>query len=255
MTLLLTIATVCKNSMHTICRTLESVLNFAKSNQHICIEHIIIDGGSTDHTLSIIERYSKIAHYKVKFESGQDTGIYNAMNKAILFSEGDYLLFLNSDDFLLPLTPFNAYQLALSMSSQKIILAPYLRSGKLHKNVQKVNYRFRSDPSKALKLGFKPYHPGFLAPQVLYKRYCFNESYRISADFLWMSQIMLDSSAVIYILDFPFIHFSTGGASSGIRGCIAGIKDLSRIYINLFGIQGILSLMIRYTMQVNAAFF
>ena len=59
-------------------------------------EHIIIDGGSTDGTLDILDRYADGITY---FISERDTGIYNAMNKGIKVSTGDVLFFLNSDDY------------------------------------------------------------------------------------------------------------------------------------------------------------
>ena len=60
-------------------------------------EHIIIDGGSTDGSLGIIEKYRDGITYSV---SEKDKGIYDAQNKGILNANGEYCLFLNSGDFL-----------------------------------------------------------------------------------------------------------------------------------------------------------
>ncbi len=60
-------------------------------------EHIIIDGGSTDGSTNIIEKYQSCFSYAC---SEKDTGIYQAMNKGIAAAKGDYLLFLNSGDTL-----------------------------------------------------------------------------------------------------------------------------------------------------------
>jgi len=87
------IITVCLNAEHTIRRCLESVL----SQSYIDYEHIIIDGVSSDRTLDIVKEYNN-----VKWISEPDTGIYDAMNKGIQMSNGEYIVFLNSDDEFLP---------------------------------------------------------------------------------------------------------------------------------------------------------
>ena len=88
---LLSIITVVFNSEEFIERTIKSILSQTYPN----IEHIILDGSSRDKTLDIIRAYSdKIAYWK----SEPDNGIYDAMNKAQQFANGDYLLFLNSGD-------------------------------------------------------------------------------------------------------------------------------------------------------------
>lgn len=61
------------------------------------IEHIVIDGASSDGTVDILEDYSKQG--KLKYYSEPDNGIYDAMNKGILKAKGKYIVFMNSDDF------------------------------------------------------------------------------------------------------------------------------------------------------------
>lgn len=75
-------------------KTIESICNQNYDN----FEYIVIDGASTDKSLSIIEKYSKII---TKFSSEPDKGIADAMNKGFAFSTGDYLVFIHSDDYLL----------------------------------------------------------------------------------------------------------------------------------------------------------
>ena len=88
----ISIVTVCRNSESTIRSAIESVL--AQTYQDI--EYIIVDGASTDGTLSIVNEYrERIAH----IISEPDNGIYDAMNKGIKIAGGDFLGILNSDDF------------------------------------------------------------------------------------------------------------------------------------------------------------
>ncbi len=91
---LISIITVSFNSEKYIEKTIKSVAEQNFTNR----EHIIIDGGSTDSTVDIIKKYSDKLAFWV---SEPDSGIAEAMNKGIREAKGDYLLFLNSDDYLI----------------------------------------------------------------------------------------------------------------------------------------------------------
>ncbi len=77
--------------------TIEKVLQSVSEQSYKRIEHIIVDGGSTDSTSEIVSRYSSRLRH-IRFLQEKDRGIYDAMNRGILASSGDYLLFLGSDD-------------------------------------------------------------------------------------------------------------------------------------------------------------
>lgn len=86
----ISIITVAYNSAKTIRDTLESVCN----QEHKNVEHIIVDGKSTDNTLNIVQCFPHIA----KIVSEQDKGLYDAMNKGIKLATGEVIGILNSDD-------------------------------------------------------------------------------------------------------------------------------------------------------------
>jgi glycosyltransferase involved in cell wall biosynthesis len=90
----LSIITINYNNLEGLKRTVASVVNQTWQE----FEYIVIDGGSTDGSLELIESQSKHIAYWV---SEQDKGIYNAMNKGIVKATGEYLLFLNSGDHLI----------------------------------------------------------------------------------------------------------------------------------------------------------
>jgi len=85
----ITVITPCLNSAHYIGEAIESVLLQGYPN----IEHIVADGGSTDGTLEILKRYP---HLKVL--AGPDTGVYDALNRALETATGEIIGILNSDD-------------------------------------------------------------------------------------------------------------------------------------------------------------
>lgn len=91
----ISIVTVSYNSEKTIEQTIQSVIGQRYKNK----EYIIIDGGSTDGTIDIIQRYSQQLSY---WCSEPDEGIYDAMNKGLRHVTGDVVAFLNSDDWYEP---------------------------------------------------------------------------------------------------------------------------------------------------------
>src|SRR5687767_5481979 len=86
----ISIITACYNSAATIADTLKSVA----IQDYNYIEHILIDGASTDNTLEIIKSFPHVSYVV----SGNDKGIYDAMNKGIAMASGDVVGILNSDD-------------------------------------------------------------------------------------------------------------------------------------------------------------
>lgn len=96
MDFLLSIVTVSLNAEATIERTLASV---ALQQVDFGVEHICVDGGSSDHTREMIDQWVLRSPRVIRiFE--RDTGIFDAMNKGLRAAQGEYVLFLNADDFL-----------------------------------------------------------------------------------------------------------------------------------------------------------
>ena len=89
------IITPCLNSEKTIRETIESVLN----QTYLNIEYIIVDGGSTDNTLTIIREYIPLFRGRLHVISEKDDGIYDAMNKGIKKSHGQLIGIINSNDY------------------------------------------------------------------------------------------------------------------------------------------------------------
>ena len=95
-----TIVTITYHAEQVLRRTLDSVLRQTYKG----VEHLIIDGASTDGTLRLAEQYKQASDtsdngHKVIIQSEPDHGIYDAMNKGLTQASGDYVVFMNAGDF------------------------------------------------------------------------------------------------------------------------------------------------------------
>jgi len=93
---MLTIITINRNNAEGLKKTIESVF----SQTFLDFEYIIVDGDSTDDSIEIIKHYDDSVIERYIWISESDTGVYQAMNKGIKMATGEYILFLNSGDFL-----------------------------------------------------------------------------------------------------------------------------------------------------------
>ncbi|MDE6603809.1 MAG: glycosyltransferase [Lachnospiraceae bacterium] len=98
MNIKVSVITPCLNSEKTIRGTIESVLGQTYDN----IEYILVDGGSADRTVEIMEEYRLISSGRLQYISEKDKGIYDAMNKGIIRASGDLIGIINSDDWYEP---------------------------------------------------------------------------------------------------------------------------------------------------------
>ena len=101
--MIVSIITAVKNERSGLEKTIQSVV--AQTHHHI--EHIVIDGASTDGTMELLQEYEKkifptpSSPLTLKWISEPDSGIYQAMNKGIARATGNYVLFLNAGDTLI----------------------------------------------------------------------------------------------------------------------------------------------------------
>ena len=107
-----TVITVCLNASDVIERTIRSTA----SQTYKGVEFIIVDGGSTDGTLDIVNRYTQSVSH---FISEPDNGIYDAMNKGLRYSHGEYVCFMNAGDTFF--SPFTLEKVAAHINGEDII--------------------------------------------------------------------------------------------------------------------------------------
>jgi len=209
---LLTVITVVFNGASTLEHTIRSVMAQSYRN----IEHIVIDGGSTDRTLDILHAYDEHIDYWV---SEKDAGIYDAMNKGIKLARGKYIGMLNADDYFadaavlekiaqhLELTDIDAVFSCLD------VVAPNDPQRILRK------YRISNFSSLMLRIGVMPPHPTFYCKKSCYEKAgVYRTDYRIAADFEMMVRLLLKQRISWKFIDQVSVKMRSGGVSSrGIK--------------------------------------
>lgn len=211
---LISVVTVVYNGESTLEQTIKSVVNQTYNN----IEYIIIDGDSEDGTLDIIKRYDEVIDY---WQSESDSGIYDAMNKALDLANGDFLIFLGADDCF-----FQNNTISLCLEKLK---ADSLNYGVVY---------FRNHPyiywGKFLKTQIfyqNICHQAIFYPKNFYKKYKYNLQYKIYAD--WEMNIKAYSKCKFNYLPIVISIFNEVGASSVKKDDFK--RDKKKIIITNFG--------------------
>lgn len=201
------IITITYNSASTLPATLESVIR----QDYAHIEHILVDGNSTDTTRHILDEYAG-CRSNVRYVSETDKGIYNAINKGIQMATGDIIGILNSDDVLAnPHVISHIVQTFQSESQPEVVYGDLV-----YCNGSTVIRRWKSNAfdSKSLKYGWMPPHPTFYCLRKVYEEQGFyDEHFRISADYDFMLRVFKQNYRIAYLPEV-LVHMATGGASN-----------------------------------------
>lgn len=200
----ISIITICRNEEKRIEKTIESVFYQTYSNR----EHIVIDGGSDDTTLNILNRFKNSFSY---FESTPDRGVYHAQNKGIQHAQGDYLLFLNGGDYF---PRPNVLELMMNRAKTKAdILYGDLVIDYGHGVLKLGN----SPPKIRADFLFKStlWHPVSLIRRELFEKYgYYDESYKICADYDFFLKVILVHNATTEHIPVAVTVFNTEGIGS-----------------------------------------
>ncbi len=144
------------------------------------IEHIIVDGSSTDGTLELIKEYAD-KNYFAHWISEKDTGIYNAMNKGALIATGKYLMFINSDDYLLPDGIKHSVATLEKENADYSIGDVHVEFTHTKRKKELLNIWHAS--IERIFLCYNPCHQGLMLRKDVFVEYgVFDESYKIAAD-------------------------------------------------------------------------
>jgi glycosyltransferase involved in cell wall biosynthesis len=219
----ISIITVCFNSAATISKALNSVAGQSWPDK----EHILIDGASTDETLTIVDNYrAGITH----LVSEPDSGIYDAMNKGVALATGDVIAFLNADDFYKDADVLE--RVALIMEKEQLDAlygdVEFFRQGHEERIVRRYNSGL-FNPNR-LSWGWMPAHPALFVRRALFERFgLFQPDYRIAGDFEFISRIFKHRELRHRHLPYSLVCMQMGGLStSGWRATVQLNREIMR---------------------------
>ena len=204
----ISIITVTYKSAQTLEQTIQSVL----SQDYPNLEYIIVDGKSTDSTLTIIEKYrDKISH----FVSEKDDGIYYAINKGINLATGDIIGVLHADDFYIKNDVLTGIAETFKMNEADAVYADLYYVDK--NNTDKIIRTWKSgsfSPNKFL-WGWMPPHPTFFVKKDCYTKYgVFNTTLHSAADYEMMLRLLYKHKIKAAYLPEFIVKMRVGGQSN-----------------------------------------
>ncbi|MDE6484915.1 MAG: glycosyltransferase [Duncaniella sp.] len=213
----ITVITVCFNASSEIEKTLESILNQTAIDN---MEVIVIDGGSTDGTVEKIRRYESRL---TRFISEPDKGIYNAMNKGIALSTGDYVNFMNAGD---------------SFFNSEVIADVISEVGRMEHRPDVIYgatvFTYPDGYAGQLSdLSLMPGHMGACHQSIfvdgdMIRKAKFDESFRISADFELMNRLYNEGARFAELKKYVAVY-NFDGVSESVSGRLRGIAERRRV--------------------------
>jgi glycosyltransferase involved in cell wall biosynthesis len=202
------IITVVKNNVATI----EDAITSVASQSYPKIEHIMIDGASTDGTIDVIDKHIKEL---ARVLSEPDRGIYDAMNKGLGLATGDIIGFLNADDFYADTAVVSeVVDIFLkhrvdAVFGDLVFVAP----DNLGKTLR--YYESKSFNSTMIARGWMPAHPTLFIRKPVYEHFgYFKVDYDIAADFEFVARIFGKETVPYYYFPKVMVKMRQGGVST-----------------------------------------
>ena len=202
------VVTACYNSAKTIGTTIQSV----NAQSYRNIDHVFVDGGSTDDTLNVI---SSVARENHSLLSEPDNGIYDALNKGIQRSTGDVVGFLHADDFYAHYDVVKTIGECFTNPEVQAVFGDlqYVSQSDTDKVIR--TWGTKAFNPNRLKRGWMPPHPTLYVRKEWYKRIGgFDVEYRISADYLSILQMFTNPDFEAVYLPQVLVKMRVGGASN-----------------------------------------
>jgi glycosyltransferase involved in cell wall biosynthesis len=198
----LTIITINYNNAHGLKKTMNSVLN----QSFIDFEYIVIDGDSTDNSIEVLQSHKD---ERLQWISEPDLGVYNAMNKGIFRATGEYLLFLNSGDFLISNTILETVipKIDFSCSFNTCNLLLDGETKRLRKYPKKISFSYLVSSSVS--------HPSTFIKSVMFEKYgLYNEKNKIISDWEFYFKTLGLNGESYHKIDETLTVFDMCGISS-----------------------------------------
>ncbi|MGN0050058.1 MAG: glycosyltransferase family 2 protein [Prevotella sp.] len=218
------IITITYNAEAFLPRTVESVL----SQHYRDIEHIIIDGASTDSTLSVAQDYMQRSYaaqngHEVRIVSEPDNGLYDAMNKGLRQASGDYICFLNAGDFFPNANVLDTIvsRSLTGKSRQQLPAVIYGDTDIVDNEGNFLRHRRLAPPRnltwRSFRKGMLVCHQAFYARLDIARTVPYDTRYRYSADVDWCIRVMKEAErmgAGLAYVDSVVVNYTYEGQTT-----------------------------------------
>lgn len=203
----ISVITVCYNSAATIRDTLRSVAE----QSHPELEHIVVDGASTDQTADIVRQFPHVAHFICE----PDEGLYHAMNKGIALASGEVVALLNADDFYTHPEVLARVAAQFEQSGAQALYGDlqYVHPVYLHRIVR--HWRSGAYRVSDFRWGWMPPHPAFFVRRQWYDLLGnFDLEFRMAADYELMLRFLYKHQIPATYLPEVLVQMRAGGISN-----------------------------------------
>ena len=198
-------------------KTIQSCLQSVESQDYDNIEHIIIDGKSTDKTCKLLNRYAE-NNPRVTYISEKDEGIYDALNKGIKMAKGEFIGFLHSDDEYFSSQTISKIASVLNKNNVDGIYGDLNYISSTNSNNVLRYWKSRVFQQKLLTKGWMPPHPTLFLKKDVYDQHgLFDLSFKIAADYDYILRIFKDVSLRFVYIPEIITNMRIGGASSSTK--------------------------------------
>jgi glycosyltransferase involved in cell wall biosynthesis len=221
----ISIITVVLNGVTTIERTLDSIAD--QRTYHADIEHILIDGGSTDGTLELLHQRRNQIEILM---SEPDNGLYDAMNKGIRLATGDIIGILNADDHYANRQVLSDVNQIFQSQDVDAVFGDLEYFNPKHHTVATRLYRSAHFKPEKLSRGLMPAHPTLFLRKSVYDRFgLFKPEYKIAGDFDFIARIFKNGDLKYTYVPRILIRMQSGGVSTrGLKSTILLNKEILR---------------------------
>lgn len=239
MPLQISVITAVRNRVDTIGSALSSV-------QGQCwpeIDHVVIDGASTDGTLEILNQHRESISQLV---SEPDKGLYDALNKGVARARGDVVGFLHADDEYAGADSLSKVAQAFEDPSVDAVYGDLVYVRRTRPDSVVRYWRAGNYSRSQLALGWMPPHPTFYVRKSVYRRFgAFDTRYRIAADYDSMLRILWDGRVRAAYIPEVLVRMRLGGMSNRSIGAMfdKSREDLSALRRN--GVGGLPAVLLK----------
>jgi glycosyltransferase involved in cell wall biosynthesis len=199
--------------------TIDTAMRSVDSQDYPWVEHVLIDGCSTDGTLELIR--ARQNESKVVL-SEPDEGIYDALNKGIKLAHGEIIGLLHSDDEFAHPGILSLIAEAFSEPDVSVVYGDVVFFRANNRNVPVRRYRSDRFAPDKLAWGWMPAHPAMFFRRQIFDRFGYYKTdYKIAADFEFVARVFRQPGVVARYLPEVLIRMQIGGASTaGFRSTI-----------------------------------